>query len=133
MTALTKRERQMQRCVAEGLTNRAIAERFSISGETVKRHLSVVFRKLGVSTRLELAMLTERAQQSGIRAYRCGACATLLELDQAEPAPFKAKYHLGEGLSIDLRHVCPNCIDALRAALDAALARLKLPATPDQP
>jgi len=40
----------------EGCSNRDIAKQFSLSEETVKRHLSNIFDKTGVSTRLELAL-----------------------------------------------------------------------------
>ena len=40
----------------EGCSNKDIARQFTISEETVKRHLSNVFDKTGVSTRLELAL-----------------------------------------------------------------------------
>jgi len=39
-----------------GYANREIAEYFKISEDTVKHHLSNIFDKLGVSTRLELAL-----------------------------------------------------------------------------
>lgn len=53
---LTPREMQVVACIVEGCTNRDIAQRFRLSEETVKRHLSNIFDKTGVSTRLELAM-----------------------------------------------------------------------------
>lgn len=53
---LTPREMQVVGCIVEGCTNRDIAQRFRLSEETVKRHLSNIFDKTGVSTRLELAM-----------------------------------------------------------------------------
>ena len=39
------------------MTNRDIAQKFSISEATVKHRLTSIFDKLGVSNRLELAML----------------------------------------------------------------------------
>ncbi len=39
-----------------GYSNKEIAEYFKISEDTVKHHLSNIFDKLGVSTRLELAL-----------------------------------------------------------------------------
>lgn len=48
---LSPREIQVLRLVAEGHTNRAIAADLSISERTVERHVSNMFRKLGVSTR----------------------------------------------------------------------------------
>jgi two-component system nitrate/nitrite response regulator NarL len=53
---LTPREFEVVGCIVEGCSNRDIAKRFSLSEETVKRHLSNIFDKTGVSTRLELAL-----------------------------------------------------------------------------
>ncbi len=53
---LTPREMDVVGCIVEGCSNRDIAKQFSISEETVKRHLSNIFDKTGVSTRLELAL-----------------------------------------------------------------------------
>lgn len=53
---LTPRELEVVSCIVEGCSNRDIAKQFSISEETVKRHLSNIFDKTGVSTRLELAL-----------------------------------------------------------------------------
>ncbi len=53
---LTPREMEVVGCIVEGCSNRDIAKQFSLSEETVKRHLSNIFDKTGVSTRLELAM-----------------------------------------------------------------------------
>lgn len=49
--ALTPRELDVLRLLAEGAGNRAIGERLGISDHTVKFHLSAIFGKLGVSTR----------------------------------------------------------------------------------
>src|SRR5262249_27111427 len=54
---LTSREWQIVNAVACGYTNRGVAERFSISEDNVKHHLTNIFNKLGVSNRLELAIL----------------------------------------------------------------------------
>ncbi|HYK35633.1 response regulator transcription factor [Alloacidobacterium sp.] len=53
---LTRRELQVVGCVLQGSSNRDIAHQFHLSEETVKRHLSNIFDKTGVSTRLELAL-----------------------------------------------------------------------------
>jgi two-component system nitrate/nitrite response regulator NarL len=42
--------------VVAGYSNKEIASYFKISEDTVKHHLSNIFDKLGVSTRLELAL-----------------------------------------------------------------------------
>ena len=53
---LTPRELEVVGAIVEGCSNRDIAKQFSLSEETVKRPLSNVFDKTGVSTRLELAL-----------------------------------------------------------------------------
>ena len=53
---LTPRELEVVGAIVEGCSNRDIAKQFGLSEETVKRHLSNVFDKTGVSTRLELAL-----------------------------------------------------------------------------
>ena len=52
---LTRRELDILRSVLKGDTNKEIARRFSISANTVKRHLSHIFDKVGASNRVELA------------------------------------------------------------------------------
>jgi DNA-binding NarL/FixJ family response regulator len=53
---LTARELQVVGLITEGGTNKHIAQTFGISEETVKRHLTNIFNKLGVGNRLELAL-----------------------------------------------------------------------------
>jgi two-component system nitrate/nitrite response regulator NarL len=50
---LTARERQVLALLAEGLTNRAIAERLAITDHTVKFHVNAILGKLGVESRAE--------------------------------------------------------------------------------
>jgi len=54
---LTTREIEIIAAIKEGNSNREIASKLAISEETVKRHLSNIYAKLGVSSRLELAVL----------------------------------------------------------------------------
>src|SRR5215471_528375 len=53
---LTPRELDIVSAVVAGYANKEIAEHFKISEDTVKHHLSNIFDKTGVSTRLELAL-----------------------------------------------------------------------------
>jgi DNA-binding CsgD family transcriptional regulator len=55
--ALTTSELTVARLVAEGLTNREVAERLFVSPHTVSSHLRHVFSKLGITSRVELARL----------------------------------------------------------------------------
>jgi DNA-binding NarL/FixJ family response regulator len=49
--------REIISAIKEGSSNREIASKLAISEETVKRHLSNIYSKLGVSSRLELAVV----------------------------------------------------------------------------
>lgn len=53
---LTPRETQVIHLVAEGLTNREISRKLSLSEHTVKNYLFKAYDKLGVSTRVELTL-----------------------------------------------------------------------------
>lgn len=53
---LTRREVHVIAAVAGGATNRDIADDLGLSEQTVKNHLSHIFDKVGVSSRLELAL-----------------------------------------------------------------------------
>jgi len=53
---LTRRELQVIAAVIDGASNKDIGERFNLSEQTVKNHLTNIFDKLGVSNRLELAL-----------------------------------------------------------------------------
>lgn len=54
---LTKRETQVAQAVADGCSNREIAQRLNISERTVKARLTSVFQKLDVRDRVQLALL----------------------------------------------------------------------------
>jgi two-component system, NarL family, nitrate/nitrite response regulator NarL len=53
---LTTRERQIVRVMAEGLTNKEIAQRLKLAEGTVKVHLHHIYRKLGIANRTALAV-----------------------------------------------------------------------------
>jgi DNA-binding CsgD family transcriptional regulator len=55
--ALTTSELTVAQLVAEGMTNREVAERLFVSPHTVSSHLRHVFSKLGINSRVELARL----------------------------------------------------------------------------
>ena len=58
MNLLSKREMDIVRSVAQGLTNREIAERLDLSPHTIKNSLFRIFDKLGASNRVELLFMT---------------------------------------------------------------------------
>jgi two-component system, NarL family, nitrate/nitrite response regulator NarL len=53
---LTRRELLVIAAIVDGGTNRQVAEQLGVSQQTVKNHLSIIYDKLGVSNRLELAL-----------------------------------------------------------------------------
>jgi DNA-binding CsgD family transcriptional regulator len=58
--SLTPTERDISRLVAEGLANKDIAARLFVSPRTVQTHLTHVYGKLGITSRLQLAQLAAR-------------------------------------------------------------------------
>ena len=64
-STLTEREREVVALIAEGLHNRAIAQRLGITENTVRHHLTAVYGKLGVADRLELAVHALRHRVGG--------------------------------------------------------------------
>jgi len=70
---LSKRELEVVQSLAEGLTNREIADKLGLSQHTVKNYLFRVFDKLGVSSRVELLFMT--LSQAGTPQSPNGASA----------------------------------------------------------
>jgi DNA-binding NarL/FixJ family response regulator len=56
LAGLTRREREVLSCVAEGISNQEIAQKLCISEQTVKTHLTRIFAKLDVKNRLAAAL-----------------------------------------------------------------------------
>ena len=54
---LTPRELEITATIAAGCTNKDIAQKLAVTEDTVKHHLTSIFDKTGVATRLELAVL----------------------------------------------------------------------------
>jgi len=59
IATLTERERDVIALVGEGLKNKQIANRLSITETTVRHHLTSIFAKLGVHSRLELVIFSQ--------------------------------------------------------------------------
>ncbi len=58
--AITPRELDVLRLIAEGLSNKEMAERLCVSENTIKTHASRVFDKLGASRRTQAVQLAKR-------------------------------------------------------------------------
>lgn len=63
---LTEREHEVLELVAAGIDNRAIARRLFLNEKTVRNHVSTVFTKLGVNTRVELVV---KARENGLGTH----------------------------------------------------------------
>ena len=60
IATLTEREREVIALVGEGLKNKQIGDRLSITETTVRHHLTSIFTKLGVESRLEMVIFAHR-------------------------------------------------------------------------
>lgn len=67
---LTRREAEIVELVSQGLQNKKIAERLSITSTTVRHHLTSIFEKLSVTNRLELMHFAYNGQQSSPVVHR---------------------------------------------------------------
>lgn len=63
LPSLTQRQREILALIGEGASNKAIGRQLDLSPFTVRNHISLLFRVLGVATRAELA---ELARQDGL-------------------------------------------------------------------
>ncbi|GAA1297833.1 helix-turn-helix transcriptional regulator [Saccharothrix xinjiangensis] len=61
---LSEPERDIARLVGAGLTNRQVAKQLYLSPHTVNYHLRGIFKKLGISSRVELARLAHEQEAS---------------------------------------------------------------------
>ncbi len=61
---LTKREREIVDALLRGYSNKEIACHLGVSAETIKNQLTVLYKKAGVSGRLELVL---RAVRGGLK------------------------------------------------------------------
>lgn len=55
--SLSQRERQVLACLAEGMTNRQVAERLGLKPGTVRAHVYSIYNKLGVNDRVQASVL----------------------------------------------------------------------------
>ena len=73
--SLTERELQVARLVVDRKTNPEIAAELFLSQKTVETHLRNIFRKIGVSSRVELARAIERSRPRRARTLALSAAA----------------------------------------------------------
>lgn len=61
LAALSERELEVVRLVAEGLSNKEISTRLSLSDKTVKNHISHILAKMNLTARTQVAVYAIRA------------------------------------------------------------------------
>ena len=64
VSSLTRREQEVATLVARGLTNRQVARELSISERTAANHVAKILRKLGLSSRTQIACWATETQPS---------------------------------------------------------------------
>ena len=101
---LSAREMDVVRCVAEGLSNREIAQRLTLTEHTIKNYLFRIFDKLGVSSRVEVVLYA----LGGVAAHPASPAATNGTangngLARPVPVPSKAGTAKPGGTSVPIR------------------------------
>lgn len=71
---LPPRQRQVLDLVAEGKSNKEIARDLGLSCGTIKVHLALLFKTLGVTTRSAAAVSLVRHLQAQAQAHQCPHC-----------------------------------------------------------
>ena len=74
LVQLTRREREVVGLIGRGLRNQIVADQLHVSEVTVRNHLTAIYRKLNVRSRLQLA----------IYALTHGLCKLPLKLQSAQ-------------------------------------------------
>jgi DNA-binding CsgD family transcriptional regulator/tetratricopeptide (TPR) repeat protein len=78
--SLTRREYEVALLVAQGLSNRTVAEQLSIGERTVETHVSHLLAKLGFRTRAQIAAWVVTIAQNGEAPYAATAISVLGQL-----------------------------------------------------
>jgi len=71
---LTPREEQVVALVADGLSNREVARELGLSEHTVKKYMFHIFDKLGISSRVELALYAVSHSDTRQAEWVAGGC-----------------------------------------------------------
>lgn len=97
--SLSKREYQVCQAVSEGLTNREIAGKLGLTEHTVKGYLYRIFEKLGVSTRVELALHTFTPNPMQAPAKAAAAAASSRDARTAAPV-YRRDHRLAASVAV---------------------------------
>lgn len=72
VSGLTPQQSRILSLIADGLTNREIAERLFLAEKTVKNHVTALLSRLGVAHRTQAALLAQRLRGEAIEGLRTG-------------------------------------------------------------
>jgi len=70
LSLLSLREEQIALLVARGYSNKRISDELKISEQTVKNHLQSIFKKVGVTNRVELTIYVTGRKTTRLRPHR---------------------------------------------------------------
>lgn len=125
---LTVREHEIVHMVSAGMSNREIAKQLNISEETVKRHNSNVFDKLGCSNRVEMVqMYAGRPIGRMLQGFVCGLCEreVLIRGDNTAPVDLVLVTNEEGGENQALSSLCRTCANRVRSAFTQAVGQCK--------
>lgn len=88
---LSKREQDVVRCVAEGLSNREVAGRLGLTEHTVKNYLFRIFDKLGVSSRVEVVLYAFRFRKDLVGSNSSDSNAVQCAKTYSDTRPLKPR------------------------------------------
>jgi DNA-binding NarL/FixJ family response regulator len=88
---LTARQRELVGFVAEGMGNREISVQLGVSENTVKKHLTAIFAKIGVSSRVELVLssISRVSAEYTNREIGSAPAATQFPYPNLKPTPLR--------------------------------------------
>jgi DNA-binding NarL/FixJ family response regulator len=153
LNLLSRREIEVVRSLAEGLTNREIATRLGLSQHTIKNYLFRIFDKLGVSSRMELLFLTlnqttaagfpeiSTQKKNGHPPQAPGLAECLRGADQGIPlaqVTAARMYFQGKGVAQNYAEaylwyvISENSCRSLSAEIHAAKTKLEMMLTPEE-
>ncbi len=110
---LTSREQQIAKAYANGDNYHRIAEKLFIAPSTVRTHLATIYRKLGVSSKIELHKVLENDGSGEVAQGDQAALISELALSLEEAISHQRA--LGEVLKIINRSLRPSAINGLSA------------------
>ena len=112
---LSRREQQVVSCVAKGLRNGEIAKQLNMSEHTVKHHLFRIFEKLGLSSRVEVALYACTQDQSHAAVLRSPMPTAGCTRRSSEVHHIQSRSQSSDDSEGNLITLCSDCRKAIHA------------------